>query len=493
MLALVPYRNLTTATPFPELVSAECVVRDAAHTAIACSLPYLSWSGRAVYDGRRIQHRVALYDRADLLIAAFDEATFRVNDLAFHPSDPVLAIATGSYDGGYSFEGALLLWNWLTGESRSVFDDSREITQCRWELDGRLTVLARPDNDDEEDASNVYGATLDVSGPCSLDQLRHCDRADFGFVCEPDQDGPAPLFEKRAVIWDLAWTLDGRLAVARDDGCLELWSVATGRREHVIRIGGQVVQLLRQPDRLLAHVMGARSELYELRGNELALWLELAVRHACSVDASGRILARDVERRPQRRDQVWTASKQLVIEADLGHYDVFNHFLRIDGAAELFLLRGTPASNHQHKRVCVIDPGDSVVRAELPWDVTPEHRMTGSAVALDDHLVCCYRVHQSRGGGTIRIERRARPGGDTVWRHEVPASAIAMIAWPSIGGIVAALVDGTLCIIGNDGAVMHEERFTIDDVPTLPTALAVHDETLAVGTIDGRISLLSLR
>lgn len=493
MLALVPYRNLATTRPFPELISAELVVRDAGRTAIACALPHLSWPGRAVYDGRRIRHRVALYDHADLLIAVFDEAAFRVNDLSFHPTDPVLAIATGSYDGGYSFEGALLLWNWVTGESRSVFDGSRELTRCRWEPDGTVTVLARPDNDDEEDASNVYGATLDVSKSCSLEQLRRCEGVDFGFVGEPGDDGPPVLLESRAVIWDLAWTLDGRLAVARDDGCVELWSVATGRREHEILIGGQVVQLLRQPDRVLAHVMGARSELYELRGNELVSWLELAVRHACSVDACGRVLARDIDQRTRRRDQVWTASKQLLIDADLGHYDAFNHFLRVDGVAELFLLRGTPASSHEHKHVCVIDPGDGVVRTELPWDVTPEHRMTGAAVALDDDLVCCYRVHESSGGGAIRIERRARPGGDTVWRHEVPASAIAMIAWPSIGGIVAALVDGTLCILGNDGTVMHEERFTIDDVPTIPTALAVHDETLAVGTIDGRISLLSLR
>jgi hypothetical protein len=39
-----------------------------------------------------------------------------------HPSLPVMAIATGDYDGGWRFEGQLALWNWHTVSTASPFN-----------------------------------------------------------------------------------------------------------------------------------------------------------------------------------------------------------------------------------------------------------------------------------------------------------------------------------------------------------------------------------
>ncbi|MFE4176854.1 hypothetical protein ACFRR7_33240 [Streptomyces sp. NPDC056909] len=40
--------------------------------------------------------------------------------MAFHPGPPLLAVGTGSYDGGYSFEGELLLLDLEAGTAASL-------------------------------------------------------------------------------------------------------------------------------------------------------------------------------------------------------------------------------------------------------------------------------------------------------------------------------------------------------------------------------------
>jgi len=76
---------------------------------------------RAAYGGHKLRHRVALY-RPPLLqpFAVFDNAAFPVNTVAFHPSRPVALLGGGSYDGGYSFEGQLFLWDWNSSHVRDL-------------------------------------------------------------------------------------------------------------------------------------------------------------------------------------------------------------------------------------------------------------------------------------------------------------------------------------------------------------------------------------
>jgi hypothetical protein len=91
--------------------------------AICSAFDLLYWPGRALYDGHALRHRVSLYSSEfQHRVAVFDAARFPINDLAFHPSEPRLAVATGSYDGGYMFEGELLLWNRETGECRNAYN-----------------------------------------------------------------------------------------------------------------------------------------------------------------------------------------------------------------------------------------------------------------------------------------------------------------------------------------------------------------------------------
>lgn len=56
---------------------------------------------------------VGVYQIGDLTCRALLRSRFPVHTMAFHPTLPVLVIGTGRYDGGYFFEGELLLLNAL--------------------------------------------------------------------------------------------------------------------------------------------------------------------------------------------------------------------------------------------------------------------------------------------------------------------------------------------------------------------------------------------
>src|SRR5205085_2623927 len=110
-----------------------------------------------------LSYRVAVYDAHPLhRVAVFDLARFPINDVAFHPHRPLLAIATGSYDGGYYYEGALLLWDWSTGEAASLLDESREVTRCRFDDVGRALhiTLRPPDGTVEGETQLLLQATI---------------------------------------------------------------------------------------------------------------------------------------------------------------------------------------------------------------------------------------------------------------------------------------------------------------------------------------------
>ncbi|WP_079273139.1 hypothetical protein [Streptomyces sp. TN58] len=120
----------------------------------------------AVADGRRgllavtgthgFSHHpaVGVYDSATLSCRALVRSRDVVQAMAFHPTLPLLAVGTGSYDGGYFFTGDLLLLDLETGTSISAFEDGqgRQVLELEWLDEQRLRLLMAPPDDwqDEE-------------------------------------------------------------------------------------------------------------------------------------------------------------------------------------------------------------------------------------------------------------------------------------------------------------------------------------------------------
>jgi len=117
----------------------------------------LGWSGYTIQraSGR---YRAAVYDGKTLeCVALTSHLKYRVNDFAFHPNGYLMALATGSYDGGFFFHGDLLFWDLRRQEIAGAMTYPRQVVWCAFDDNGSsLTVGFRPATDeDDENAGSL--------------------------------------------------------------------------------------------------------------------------------------------------------------------------------------------------------------------------------------------------------------------------------------------------------------------------------------------------
>ncbi|MFD7450615.1 hypothetical protein [Kitasatospora sp. NPDC059827] len=112
--------------------------------------------------------RVGVFDvsggpRRRLLI----DTGFPVHAMAFHPARPLLAVGTGDYDGGYHFEGELLLVHLESGVVRSLIEGGagRQVLALEWLDHQDLRVVVAPHHDWEDEAAHGEGHVAVVRRP----------------------------------------------------------------------------------------------------------------------------------------------------------------------------------------------------------------------------------------------------------------------------------------------------------------------------------------
>ncbi|MGE8637423.1 MAG: hypothetical protein ACN6PR_02200 [Achromobacter sp.] len=505
--------------------------------AVASEFPLLANPrARAAYGGRTLRYRVALYRRDGLVpFAVFDDLGFPVNDVGFHPSGTSVVIGAGSYDGGYLFEGDLVVWDWQTPRGRRLFNNVPEVMRCRFDAAGdKIEAWVRPWDEewgapaDNPDAAfdtlfvvcaDAPGTAAAMRGPVDLE----LDAAAIAPRHEPAPDSHTPqtrlmewfglgAWTDRGAIKDIAWLDDDRIAVAHDGCQLEIYR-CNGERLAAYAGHGHGAELLRCPD-LVVHVVQTSdhprtfgrqdSRLYALTEDGLRLTHAYDGELTFSNTPQGALLGRQ-----NRFHLAGTRAQDVLLDVatgverrlDLGHYDCFNHYIGIRGAPWLFMLQGTPASSHERKVLCTVLPDGQVQRLwpVLKADDTPaSHSM---------ELCGCY-VEDAEGAGVVISGQHYSPSVDgnytgfiyrkplnrdrEFWRHQTRASASAIVYLPTSGLIAAAFLDGGLLLIdARTGAVLLDAQVHADGLPTVIYVMDAHDDKLAVGTLDGRIAILA--
>jgi hypothetical protein len=508
--------------------------------ALASEFNLLYWPGRALYDGHRLRYRVSLYS-ADLhtRIAVFDGARYPINAVAFHPSESWAAVCTGSYDGGYMFEGGVLLWNWETNETRNLLGESREVVACRFLDEGRkLAILLRPRDEQEYEVEapfDTYVATtlndlrdyrdFDLkSGDADprLEGLEPVDPAAFGFQrprpVNYDERQSAigkvfsalPGFEERHRVWDVMWLDHSELAAVHDGCYFERWNTK-GQLLDAAAGEGHGVQLLQWRDQPAVHVFRQAnwisgvddlSRLLTLDGTEIRTFDR---GYVMSADQLGRLLCRDTggprlnpEQKRRRRDLVLNISGDATLDSDLGDYDCFNHFVRIERDDALWFLRGTPPSSHEGKWLCKINPVGAVEEV-VPWDTKGQHIMNGCGLRVGDSVVRSASVYNPRPSDakynieSLQLDASPfRVMQKQGWCRPTlaPATAMTLVA----DHVIAyALTDGSLGLLdARTGSALTEEQVMVDGVDTMVLSLHSADGVLAAGTICGSVLLCDL-
>jgi WD40 repeat protein len=489
---------------------------------------------RAAYGGHKLRNRVALY-RPPLSqpFAVFDDAAFPVNTVAFHPSRPVTLLGGGSYDGGYCFEGELFLWDWSSSQVRDL-GRVPEVLYSEIFADGNSArVVVRPW--DESLTEEKGGDPFDMHFVIDLPRLFEREAFDDEIAHELDTQTPKSAREfvalaiskradpelelatafgisywRRSPIWDIAWIDANTIGIVDDDCLLRLYG-RDGGPQHSFMGEGHGVQILRGHDATFVHLVqfdrnarswsrDHRTRLAKLRDDKLVDVVALDGRFTFSISKCGALLGRrdrSSERGDGKLDVIVTAGKQSIRKCNLGHYDVFNHFLRVDRAPRLFFVQGTPPSSHERKYVCSVDEDGQIQRL---WPLLrnkgdqASHAMECCFVYIQDRLgeglIASGKHYDSAPGAYHGFVYRKNLDGAELWRHPTRSSAASIKTTPDGRILVVAFLDGSLAVLhGDTGDIAQWDAFKPDSFSTVIVSLDIDETHILFGTLDGRFGV----
>ncbi|MEM9495121.1 MAG: hypothetical protein AAGA09_03895 [Pseudomonadota bacterium] len=519
--------------------------------AAGCSFQLLTEPrARASYGGHHPRYRVALYEqRKRQPLAIFDKLRFPINDVAFHPTLPVAALATGSYDGGWTFEGELLLWNWETGQSGSVVESIPEVIRVAFDVEGeKIVALVRPwdegmveDLSSEADPFNIFfeiKATflpalgnglagkekvteqLSSQTPISGEQVKNDQRfasQDSNFLDTISQHCETGPILSRSPIWDVAWFSNEQIGIVHDNCQLEILNTS-GTITQSFSGAGHGCELFGGPEPLI-HVSTARdnqnwhteyaSTLYRLKNTTLKKEETFIGSHTFSVSSDGRILARlNKSWAPANEpsfDRLYTDG--VWHEVNLGRYDVFNHYVRVNNSPYLFFVQDDDPERdpfddfnvREKKWLCILKPDGSIRRM---WRILRDDG-TDASHAME----CAYALISNRGSEAMVVAgkhyepnpskpfagfiyRKELNSGKEMWRHKTTASPTVLRYAPELDVILAFFLNGNQMVIdASSGRIIREARFTPGSLPTIVCACDVFEKRIALGTIDGRVAI----
>jgi hypothetical protein len=319
----------------------------------------------------------------------------------------------------------------------------------------------------------------------------------------------------RGAIWDVSWLDQDRVAAVHDDCLLEVHDLATGEMKRfpgdeygaaILRTDPPIIHCTkrriawerdRPSSRLLRFVDGAFTQIGVFDGSY----------SFCASD-DRLVLGRfdrnsffDVEK-PSNADLLILPDGDTVERLDLGHYDVFNHFIGIDGAPYLFFLQGTPPSSHKDKYLCRLWRDGSVERL---WPVLRDDGRNASHA-----MECCGAYVADKEGESVVLSGchyspnpsfpkhgfmyRKLIGEDReLWRLQTAAAATTILHISARGLIAASFLDGTLMLLDAiTGGQSAAGRVTVGGLDTVIFSMDTFDDRLAIGTCDGVVAMVTV-
>ena len=428
---------------------------DGAVLVVGGDLGWLQWHGHDVSRGAGRPYRLAVYE--GLACRYLLPTRWPAKAIAFHPALPIVAIGTGSYDGGYHYEGELLFLNLATGGVASLLEWPREVRKVAWRDEHTLDlVLAVPTDEDEERLGTASLA-------CSI-QRDDWDSVTGEMLKYPREEVPVPedepsdpdaattlverychqhgvTWELRRAVWAVRALADGRVLGALQDVALECWPPDSAEVAWRLPAEGKGCQLHLSPDGKAALTLtqsaGKWSQAARTWTTEPSVLTRAALDHGealetwgigseavLTVRTDGWWALRHAGRfrdSPKGLVTLWSPRGVRSAVVQLGPHDVFNHYFDIRYAPDLLFLQGSANKPWEGKWVVAVDPPAGAIRRLFPleWDETRDRRLFGGpgAYLSGDHrpaLVHAGAIHDGRGllPGNSFVACRAYPSGE---------------------------------------------------------------------------------
>ena len=496
--------------------------------------------GPAQWPGHDVQARsrphcgwipIGIYRSSDLACLHAITTHWDVGSIAFHPDLPLVAIGTGSYDGGYAYEGELLLLDLESGRTVSVLDQRRQVHRVAWHDAQRLELVLAPPSDDEVDAHGEHSFAMVVErddwstpqpGMIRVGELSHTV-LDGEFPADRDaaQAAIESLCADHGLPWrprSSAWAVhplaDGRILAALEGAALECWSPSGTETVWTIAVDGIGCQIAVNPDgnTVLSNVFcgsppARYSSMSLIREVESAdgttrLSQDAGFPAVIVTRTDGWSALRDVDhdRRKSHATSLMAPDGRIAATVDLGTYDLFNHYFDIRYAPDLLFLQGPTDNPWRNKWVVAVDPpaGDEqpTIRRLFPlaWEEKRgAHLFGGAGVYLDDQvgpsIIHTGAVHDGAGllRGNSFVVRRAYPEGKLQWVFAADNTATA-IDRDGDTVYVAYNTGELVALDAHTGAVLARQPITVAAQTVVPLSLAVIGPSrIVIGTLDGRV------
>jgi hypothetical protein len=460
---------------------------------------------------------VGVYRTADLSCAHFVTSCWEPASIAFHPTLPLVAIGTGTYDGGWRSDGELLLLDLRTGDVVSVLDELRWVHRVAWRPDGEtldLVLSVRTDGEAEREGARRLRVTVRRTdwrrpspGMVRLGAL--CRRPVRDEIAPPSGDAEAgdagaivdglctthgTHRAGRGAVWALRALPDGRLLAAlaglsaAGPGIrAECWSPGAVWPDWSAPVAGAGCQVALGPDGRTALTVSAPPAVPTI----LDL-VDGVPRAEVACDAPAPVLTARADGwfvlRGPTGAVLYRPDGDPATAVDLGA----RHFFDVRHAPVLLCLDdvgGQPC-------VVSVDVPDGRVRPLFPldWEADRDGVPSGGpgvylADALGAAVVHAGTIHCGFAlrGGSVFVVRRAFPSGVVCWlyRADHPVTALESDGrW-----VYAAFNSGEVVVLdAATGRVTARREVKAGGRPVVPLSLALTgDGGLAVGTLDGLI------
>ena len=383
---------------------------------------FTQWSGR---DISMWSTSLLLFDLDTLELKNFvDNLDYPVNDLSFHPKEKIIALGIGRYDGGAYYEGELLLWNYETNELNSILSDNREVIKCAFSPNGDKLYFTLNPTDDlgcTDYTNKQYDLNFPIKAKINLENLKpvlvtdNIDnfniedysnrRSNADRVLTDISNQKKQVYKNRNLIWDLVFINKNEIALARNNATVEIWNIDTGTvKEIKLFDTGDCVELFfNSSDNSILVNLWSRdfqsentNKLFSIDLSNLKFQEVINCSHTISKSKNNYFFARQIDHSDKtRKDFILSPSYHVAFEKRFGHYDLFNHYLRIDNSELLYYLIGNPKEQHENKVLCSINPTTFETKEVWQVEKQPNHYNNLNGIMIKDELILNGKLYSS--------------------------------------------------------------------------------------------------